>query len=81
MSSYHTDHHNLPGATLDTPLGPGEGPKANGSVLLFCADTEAEVMKAIREDIYTSSGVWDMTKVEIIPVSMAVVQATVSDED
>ena len=58
------------GATLDTPLEPGQGPSANGSVLIFCADTEEEVRKAIEGDVYTQNGVWDMSKMQIIPVSI-----------
>lgn len=41
----------------------------NGSVLLASAASETEVRKQLEEDIYAKEGVWDLEKVQIIPVS------------
>ena len=47
----------------------GEGPKMKGSVMLALAESREEVLKALQEDIYYKSGVWDWDKVQIYPVS------------
>lgn len=51
------------GASLDEPVKEGEGPKANGSVMIICADTKDDAMKVIENDIYVQSKVWDLSKV------------------
>ena len=51
------------GASLDEPLKAGEAPKINGSVMLAQADTKEEVLETIRRDVYSTSGVWDESKV------------------
>lgn len=43
-------------------------PKMKGSVLLACADSKEEVLKALREDVYYRCGVWDWEKVQLYPV-------------
>lgn len=60
------------GATLDEPLKEGEGPKINGSAMVYIADTEAEVREAVEEDVYFKTGVWDPSKIQIIPFKSAV---------
>lgn len=57
------------GATLDEELKDGEGPKINGSVMMACAESKEEVLAALKEDVYSTSGVWDWEKVRIYPVS------------
>ncbi|KAK5127459.1 hypothetical protein LTR85_006798 [Meristemomyces frigidus] len=54
------------GASLEEPLKEGEGPKANGSVMLALADTKEEVLEKVKEDIYAKSGVWDESKEAIM---------------
>ncbi len=44
----------------------GETPKMNGSVLIFVRDSVEEVWKMLREDVYTTSGVWDVDKVSLL---------------
>lgn len=39
-----------------------------GSVVVYAAESEAEVRKIIENDIYATSGVWDVEKSQIIPV-------------
>ena len=51
------------GASLDEPVKEGEGPKINGSAMVICADSKEEVMKIIESDLYTTSKVWDLSKV------------------
>lgn len=46
----------------------GEGPKIKGSIMLAFAESEEDVLKALREDIYSTEGVWDWNKVQIHPV-------------
>ena len=35
----------------------------NGSVLIYVADTEEQVWQLVKDDIYTTTGVWDSDKV------------------
>lgn len=46
----------------------GEGPKIRGSVMLALADSREEVLKALQDDIYYKSGVWDWDQLQIYPV-------------
>ena len=46
-----------------------EGLKIMGSVMLALAESREDVVKALQEDIYYKSGVWDWDKVQIHPVS------------
>ncbi|KAK5701673.1 hypothetical protein LTR97_004491 [Elasticomyces elasticus] len=50
------------GASLDEPVKEGEAAKINGSVMMAVADTKEEVMQKIKEDLYYTSGVWDVEK-------------------
>ena len=45
------------------PASGGETPKMNGSVLIYVADTEEQVWELVKNDIYTTTGVWDSNKV------------------
>jgi hypothetical protein len=40
--------------------------------MLAFADSREEVLKALQEDIYYKSGVWDWDKVQIYPVCLEV---------
>jgi hypothetical protein len=46
----------------------GEVPSFKGSMMLAVAENEAQVLELLNKDIYTTSGVWDMEKAQIIPV-------------
>lgn len=50
---------------------PQEGEKAQflGSVVVYTGENAEEVREIISNDIYASSGVWDLEKVQIYPVS------------
>jgi len=60
----------MPGAMLAEVPGEGEGPKIRGSVMLALAESKEEVLKALKENIYSKSGVWDWDRVQIYPVPM-----------
>ncbi len=53
----------------EIPKG-GEDPKFRGSVMLAMAESKEEVLQALKEDIYSKSGVWDWDKFQIYPVCM-----------
>ena len=60
---------------MDEELKDGEIPKINGSVMMAWAESKDEVLAALKEDIYSTSGVWDWEKVTIHPVSLPVLLA------
>lgn len=51
---------------------PVEGQALNfkGSVVVYTGENSEEVHDIIKSDIYATSGVWDLEKVQIIPVSV-----------
>ena len=61
-----------PGATLAKPLQDGQPPEMTGSVFITVADTHADVLAFLKDDIYATVGVWDLDKVQIIPFRTAV---------
>jgi uncharacterized protein YciI len=50
---------------------PEEGKDAQflGSVVVYAAENAEEVRDIINKDVYATSGVWDLEKVQILPVS------------
>ena len=60
------------GASLAKPLKEGEAPEMTGSVLITVADTKEDVIEFLKNDIYATSGVWDISKVQITPVCLTV---------
>lgn len=44
--------------------------KSNGSALLVHAETREEALKVVESDVYTKSGVWDMSKVGVSSVGL-----------
>lgn len=53
----------LGGATLDSHPSEGETPKMNGSVMIFVGESEDDVLTMLKNDIYNTSGVWNLEKV------------------
>ena len=47
----------------------------NGSAMLIGARTREEVEKRVREDVYVQGGVWDLSKVTIVPFKSALRKA------
>jgi hypothetical protein len=61
------------GAYMSDPPKPDEVPPPMiGSVLVAVAATKEEVLERLSKDIYTTSGVWDIEKVQIWPFKSAV---------
>ena len=52
------------GGFLEEPMKEGDTPKLKGSVVLAEAESREEVIKTLKEDIYSRSEVWNWDKVE-----------------
>jgi hypothetical protein len=65
------------GAMLEEPIKEGEAgpPKMKGSAMLIGAKTREEVLERLKKDVYVEHGVWDLSKVEIIPFRSALRKA------
>ncbi|CAG8891123.1 unnamed protein product [Penicillium egyptiacum] len=63
------------GAMLNAHPAEGETPSFKGSMMLAVAENEAQVLELLNNDIYTTSGVWDMENAQIIPFKSAVREA------
>ncbi|CAP99069.1 hypothetical protein E8E15_005471 [Penicillium rubens] len=63
------------GAMLNAHPADGETPSFKGSMMLAVAENEAQVLELLNNDIYTTSGVWDMENAQIIPFKSAVREA------
>ncbi|CAM1507748.1 Fc.00g045960.m01.CDS01 [Cosmosporella sp. VM-42] len=60
------------GAMFDKhPIEGGPAP-FKGSMIVYSAETVEEVRDIISQDIYATSGVWDLEKVQIIPTTAVV---------
>ena len=57
------------GAMFDKHPAEGEPAQFRGSMIVYSAGSAEEVREIIDQDIYATSGVWDLEKVQIIPVS------------
>ena len=53
------------GSYFDEHPSSGETPDMKGSVMLAQAGSREEVMELLQNDIYSTSGVWDLSKVQI----------------
>ncbi len=62
---------------LEEPIKEGDAgpPKMKGSAMLIGAKTQEEVVKRLKEDVYVDGGVWDLSKVQIIPFKSAIRKA------
>jgi uncharacterized protein YciI len=72
MVHHHYDNDSLTNAGAIFEKHPVEGEPAlfRGSVVVYAGESEAEVRKIIENDIYATSGVWDLEKTQIIPVGL-----------
>jgi len=59
------------GAMLESHPAAGETPVFKGSVLLVVGETSEDIKELLRKDVYTTSGVWDLDNVQIIPFKTA----------
>jgi hypothetical protein len=69
--------NNLAGAMLEEPVKEGDAgpPKMKGSAMLIGAKTKEEVVERLKKDVYVEHGVWDLSKVQIIPFKSALRKA------
>lgn len=58
------------GALLRKVANDEEQLDIEGSVMIAIAESREEVLEALRDDIYFRSGVWDLAKAQVVPVSM-----------
>ncbi|KAF1358340.1 hypothetical protein EJ07DRAFT_125183 [Lizonia empirigonia] len=65
------------GAMLEEPIKEGDAgpPKMKGSAMLIGAKTREEVEDRLKKDVYVEGGVWDLSKVQIIPFKSALRKA------
>ena len=65
------------GAMLEEPIKEGDAgpPKMKGSAMLIGARTQEEVVQRLKSDVYVQGGVWDLSKVQIIPFKSAIRKA------
>lgn len=65
------------GAMLEEPIKEGDSgpPKMKGSAMLIGAKTKEEVEERLKKDVYVEGGVWDLSKVQIIPFKSALRKA------
>ncbi|KAF2759478.1 hypothetical protein EJ05DRAFT_299341 [Pseudovirgaria hyperparasitica] len=60
------------GAFMGSKPKEGETPDMKGSAMICYAESEEEVRARLEIDVYVTSGVWDMSKVQIYPFRSAV---------
>lgn len=60
------------GAMLTKHPEANETPSMTGSVFLMTADSEEELRRILAEDVYATSGVWDLKGMKIWPFKTAV---------
>ncbi|KAI8649287.1 YCII domain-containing protein [Fusarium keratoplasticum] len=60
------------GAIFEKHPVDGEPAQFKGSVVVYSAETAEQVREIIENDVYATSGVWDLEKVQILPYVAAV---------
>ncbi|UNI23730.1 hypothetical protein JDV02_009532 [Purpureocillium takamizusanense] len=60
------------GAMVESHPAKDELPGFKGSAVVYTGDSVEEVRKIIHNDVYATSGVWDLEKTQIIPYIPAV---------
>lgn len=56
------------GGMFESHPNEGETPKFTGSALIFVGESVDHVRRALADDIYATSGVWDLDNMKVIPV-------------
>jgi uncharacterized protein len=57
---------------MSSPPVEGETPPMIGSALIVVASTKEEVIERLKNDIYSTSGVWDVDNAQIWPFKSAI---------
>ncbi|KAM6525864.1 hypothetical protein FALCPG4_011397 [Fusarium falciforme] len=60
------------GAIFEKHPVDGEPAQFKGSIVVYSAETAEQVREIIKNDVYATSGVWDLEKVQILPYVAAV---------
>ncbi|PLB41782.1 YciI family protein [Aspergillus candidus] len=60
------------GAMLNSHPTDSQGPSFKGSMIIYTGESVEDVRKIIKDDVYATSGVWDLENVQIIPFVSAV---------
>ncbi|KAB8069400.1 hypothetical protein BDV29DRAFT_182834 [Aspergillus leporis] len=56
------------GATFDShDATEGENPQMTGSMLIVVSESIEDVRKIVEDDVYATSGVWDLERTKILP--------------
>ena len=61
-----------PGAILRDVQQPGKNPHMSGSVMIARTASREELMQELRQDIYCTSGVWNLDEAQIHPVRIII---------
>ncbi|KAL4939010.1 hypothetical protein BDV06DRAFT_225455 [Aspergillus oleicola] len=51
---------------------PGETPSFKGSMIIYAVESEEDVWKLIKDDIYVKADVWDLERAQVIPFKSAI---------
>ncbi|PKY04484.1 hypothetical protein P168DRAFT_253636 [Aspergillus campestris IBT 28561] len=60
------------GAMLNSHPTDSQGPSFKGSMIIYTGESVEDVRQIIKDDVYSTSGVWDLENVQIIPFVSAV---------
>ncbi|KAK9473829.1 uncharacterized protein V1510DRAFT_402115 [Dipodascopsis tothii] len=61
------------GAYLDDPIASDKNPPTfKGSVMTFKAESKEELIAILKEDVYTTAGVWDWDNAQVYDFACAV---------
>jgi hypothetical protein len=60
------------GAILESHPDETKEAQIKGSMIVYTAENVEEVRELIEKDVYATSGVWDLERVSILPVSLCI---------
>lgn len=60
------------GSFMSSPPVEGQTPPMIGSALIIVASSKEEVIERLKNDVYSTSGVWDVDKAQIWPFRSAI---------
>ncbi|RKK79066.1 hypothetical protein BFJ71_g16328 [Fusarium oxysporum] len=63
------------GAIFEKHPVDGEPALFKGSVVVYAAESVDQVREIIHNDVYAKSGVWDLEKVQLFPVSICTISS------
>lgn len=60
------------GGTYEQHPVEGKPARQTGSMIIYAAESADEVWEIIKSDVYAAHGVWDLDKVQVIPVCQSI---------